>query len=141
MTEPTDRTVRSDQLATSGWVGWAIFAAVIMIILGIFHAIAGLVALFNSHYYLVTKNGLVVNLDYTTWGWVHLILGLVVALAGFAVITGRVWGRMVGVVLASLSAIVNLAFLAAYPVWSTIFIAIDVLIIFALVVHGRELQP
>lgn len=125
----------------SGWVGWAIFAAIIMILLGIFHAVAGLVALFKQNYYFVTRNGLALSISFTTWGWVHLILGVFVALAGFAIIRGRTWGQVVGVVLAGLSAIINLVFLAAYPVGSTILIAIDFLVIYALVVHGPELKP
>lgn len=124
----------------TGWVGWVAFAAVMMIMIGAFHAIAGLVALFNSSYYLVTESNLVVNVSYTTWGWVHLIGGVVVAAAGFAVMVGQTWARVVGVVVAALSALINLAFLAAYPVWSTIIIALDVLVIYALIVHGREMR-
>jgi hypothetical protein len=71
---------------------------------------------------------------------VHLIAGVVVALAGSAVMIGRMWARVVGVVLAVVSAIANIGFLAAYPVWSTIIIALDVLVIYALVVHGREAE-
>src|SRR6185503_1604462 len=66
---------RSDRyVEPSGWVGWIIFAGAMMIMLGFFHAIAGLVALFKDDYFLVKTSGLVVNVDYTTWGWVHLIL-------------------------------------------------------------------
>ena len=68
--------------AGGGWYGWVVFAATMLILLGIFHAIAGLVALFDDDYFLVGKNGLTVHLDYTSWGWTHLILGAVVAAAG-----------------------------------------------------------
>jgi hypothetical protein len=111
-----------------------------MILVGTFQAIAGLVALFRSTYYLVTSNGLLVTVDYTTWGWVHLIVGLIIAGGGVAVMTGAVWGRILGVLLASLSALVNLAFLSAYPVWSLLMIALDVVVIFALTVHGSEVK-
>lgn len=124
----------------TGWVGWILFAAVMMIMMGVFHATAGLLALFNDEYYLVGKNGLAVSVDYTAWGWVHLVAGVVVVLAGFALMVGRTWARVVGVVLAVASAILNIGFLAAYPIWSAIIIALDVLIIYAITVHGREVQ-
>jgi hypothetical protein len=81
-----------------------------------------------------------VSVDYTAWGWVHLIAGVVVALAGFGVMVGQMWARVLGVVLAVVSAIVNIGFLAAYPVWSAILITLDVLVIYALTVHGREVK-
>jgi hypothetical protein len=126
------------EVAPTAWAGWIMFAGIMMIILGTFEAIAGLVALFNDKYYLVTRNNLVVSVDYTTWGWVHLLLGIVVAAAGLGVMVGQMWARVVGILVAVASAIVNIAFLAAYPVWSTIIITIDVLVIYALTVHGRE---
>ena len=122
----------------TGWVGWIMFASVMLILVGTFQAIAGLVALFNDEYYLVTRNDLVISLDYTTWGWVHLLLGIVVAAAGLGLAVGQMWARVVGIIVAALSAIVNLGFLAAYPVWCTIVIAIDILVIWALTVHGKE---
>jgi len=124
----------------TGWVGWIVFAAAMMIMLGIFHAIEGLVALFKDEYFLVRPSGLTIDVDYTAWGWTHLIGGVVVALAGMALFTGRTWARVVGVVVAMLSAIINIGFLAAYPVWSTIMIAIDVLVIYALTAHGAEMK-
>lgn len=124
--------------APSGWVGWVFFAGLMMIMVGSFHAIAGLVALFKDEYYLVGKSGLAWSVDYTTWGWVHLILGVVVALAGIGIMLGQTWARVVGIIVAMLSAIANIAFLAAYPVWSALIITLDVVVIYALVVHGRE---
>ncbi|GAA1552762.1 hypothetical protein GCM10009789_02920 [Kribbella sancticallisti] len=124
----------------TGWVGWVLFAGVIMLINGSFSAIAGLVALFKDRYYLVQSDRLVISIDFTAWGWVHLLLGVLVAAAGIGALTGQTWARVVGVVLASVSAIVNFGFLAAYPLWSTIVIALDVFVIYALVVHGREAQ-
>jgi hypothetical protein len=124
----------------TGWVGWILFAGVMMILGGVFQAIAGLTALFNDNYFLVGENGLLVTSSFTTWGWVHLIGGVVVLAAGFAVMTGKTWARAVGVVIAGVSAIVHLAFLSAYPVWGLIVIAIDVAVIWALTVHGREVK-
>jgi hypothetical protein len=124
----------------SAWTGWIAFAGVIMVMLGVFHAIQGLVALFKDEYYLVNKSGLVVNVDYTAWGWVHLIGGIILAAAGFCVFTGQIWARTVGVILALVSAVVNVGFLSAYPVWSLMMIALDVVIILALTVHGSEMR-
>lgn len=122
---------------SSSWDGWIGFAAAMMMLLGMFHAIAGLVALFKDEYFLVSNNGLVVTLDYTAWGWTHLILGIVVAAAGGAVVVGKTWGRVVAVIVAMVSAIVNLGFLSAYPLWATIMIALDVMVIYAVTAHGR----
>jgi hypothetical protein len=120
----------------SGWYGWIAFAAIMMLMLGVFHAVAGLVALFRDDYFLVTQSGLVIDASYTTWGWTHLILGILVAAAGAALVSGATWARVVAVVAAMLSAVVNLAFLSAYPLWSVIMIALDILVIYAVTAHG-----
>ena len=124
----------------TGWVGWIVFAAVMMVLLGTFHAIQGLVALLKDEYFLVGQSGLVLSVDYTTWGWVHLIGGLIIAGAGLALFAGRTWARVVGVLVAMLSAVVNVAFLSAFPVWSALMIMLDVLVIWAITVHGSELK-
>jgi hypothetical protein len=124
----------------TGWVGWVGFAGVMMVMLGMFHIIDGLIALFQDDYFLVARSGLTVHADFTTWGWVHVIGGLLIGAAGIGCFAGKVWARSVGVVVALLSAVVNVGFLAAYPIWSTIMIAVDILIIWALTVHGDELR-
>ena len=124
----------------TGWVGWIFFAGTMLVILGIFHAIQGLVALFNDNVYLVGPKGLVVNVDYTAWGWVHLLGGIVVILAGVALFAGKMWARILAVIVAVVSAVINVLFLPAYPIWSTMMIAIDVLVIWAVTVHGSEMK-
>ena len=124
----------------SRWVGWILFAGVMMIVLGIFHAFQGFVALFDDTYFLVPTRRLAIHLDYPAWGWIHLAVALFVVAAGIALLNGRLWGRIVGVVIAVLSILVNIAFIAAYPIWSTITIAVDVLVIWALTVHGDEMH-
>jgi hypothetical protein len=122
----------------SGWaVGFILFAAMMMIMAGCFQAFAGLVALFENEFYAATRNYLF-QFDATTWGWVHLVLGVVVALAGFAVLAGRTWGRVVGITLAMLSAVANFAFIPYYPFWSLTVIALDIFVIWALAAHGRD---
>ena len=120
----------------NAWRGWVVFAATMMALLGVFHAIAGLVALFEEDYYLVGESGLVVSADFTAWGWTHLAIGALFILTAFALVNGSTWARVVTVGVAGLSAIVNLAFLSAYPLWSVIMITLDVLIIYAVTAHG-----
>jgi hypothetical protein len=124
----------------SAWVGWVVFAGLMMVLLGSFHVIQGLIALFQDDYFLVGKQGLTVHIDYTAWGWIQLISGIIVVCAGVAVFAGKVWARTIAVIVALLSAIVNIGFLAAYPIWSTIMIVLDIVIIWALTVHGGELR-
>jgi hypothetical protein len=124
----------------TGWVGWIAFASTMMIMLGMFHAFQGLIALFQRSYYLVGENRLTIHLDYTAWGWTHIVVGLVVLGAGIGLLSGQMWGRIVGTVVALASALVNIAFLSAYPIWSTMMITFDVLIIWALTVHGSEMK-
>ena len=123
-----------------GSATWVVFGGVMLILLGFIHAIEGLVALLKDDYYRVRPSGLVVHVSYTTWGWVHLVLGIVAALTGIGLLAGNMAARVVGVALAALSALVNLAFVAAYPLWSAIVITIDVVVIYAIVVHGAELK-
>jgi len=137
---PRQQQRRYDEPEPTGWTGWVGFAGIMMILVGSFGAIEGLVGIFKDQYFLVTDDKLVVTANYTAWGWTHLILGALVVLAGFGVLVGQFWARTVGILLAMVSAIVNIAFLAAYPVWSTIVITLDVIVIWALAVHGREMK-
>lgn len=132
---------RSDRNPSSGggWYGLIGFAGAMMIMLGLFHAMSGLVALFKDDYFLVGRNGLVVTADFTTWGWAHLILGSVIALAGFALFAGATWARVVAVIVALFSALVNLAFLSAYPLWGAMMIALSILVIYAVTARGGEM--
>jgi hypothetical protein len=118
-------------------VGWIWFAGIMMIIIGTFNAIEGLVALFKNEYYVVGPQNVLV-FDVTGWGWVNLLLGALVALAGIALFSGAPWSRIVAVVLAVVNAIAQLAFVAVQPIWSIIVIALCVVVIWAVVVHGAE---
>ena len=136
---PQAATERSDPEPTA-WVGWIVFAGIMMIVIGGLHIFQGLVALFDDDYYQVGDNGLTIHVNYNAWGWTHVIFGVLVCAAAIGLLAGQLWGRIAGVVLAVLSILVNVAFLAAYPIWSTIVIAIDILVIWALTVHGREVR-
>jgi len=123
---------------TSGWaVGWAYFASIMLIIVGIFGIVDGVVAIAQKEFYVVGAKW-VFEFNVTTWGWIHLILGIVVLLAGIGILSGNVLARTVGVIVAGISAIVNFMWLPYYPIWGVIVIAIDVAIIWALTAHGHD---
>jgi hypothetical protein len=123
---------------TAGWVvGLALFAGVIMIITGVFNAMEGVVALARNEVYVATPR-YIFAFDLTTWGWTQVLIGLVVVAAGFGVVTGQLWGRVVGITIALLSMLANFAFIPYYPVWSLLIIALDVFVIWALCVYNRD---
>jgi hypothetical protein len=116
----------------SGWaIGGTVFAGVIMLLVGLFHAVAGVVALVDDQFYVVAEN-YTFELDVTGWGWIHLIAGIVVALGGVAVFSGATWARILGIALACVSALANFFFLPYYPFWSVVMIALAVWVIWAL---------
>ena len=119
-------------------VGWTIFASILLIMIGIFQAISGLVAIVNDTFYVVGEEW-IFKFDISTWGWVHLLIGLVMALAGFFLFRGAMWARVVGIVVAVIAAIANFAWLPWYPLWSIIIITVSVFVIWALSVHGRDI--
>ena len=123
----------------SSWaVGWSAFAGIMLVMIGVFHALSGLVAIIDDTFYVVGQE-YIFEFDVTTWGWTHLIWGIVVVAAGFGIFSGNVLARTVGVIAAALSMIVNFAWLPYYPVWSMLMIAIGVAVIWALTVHGRDI--
>jgi hypothetical protein len=125
---------------TTGWAGWVRFAAFLMILNGALQAMQGFAALVNPDYYHVTSNGLAVHIDYSAWGWIHLIIGIALFASGMGVLSGRMIARIVGVVFVGLNALTSLIFIEAAPGWGIIMITVDVLVIYSLTVHGSELR-
>jgi len=123
----------------SGWVGWLYFAGTMMMLAGAFQAIAGLVAIFKNGVYVLTPSQLVA-FDYRQWGFIHLIIGILLILSAISLFAGRMWGRILAIFLASLSAIANFTFIQANPWWSLTVIVIDILIIYGVAVHGGEIE-
>ena len=119
-------------------VGFTVFASVMMVMMGLFQAFVGVVALVNDEFYVVGSQW-VFQFDVTTWGWVHLTIGIVVLLAGMALFSGAVWARTVGVLLAVVSAFASFAWIPWYPVWGVVMIAISFFVIWALTAHGRDI--
>ncbi|WP_370542244.1 hypothetical protein [Amycolatopsis sp. FDAARGOS 1241] len=124
-------------VTTTGSTGWLAFAGTIAILAGFFNIIMGLVALFRNDYYVAAPGGYLV-LNLTGWGWLHLIVGVLAAAAGTALFSGAGWAKVVVVVLAGFNALAHLAFLSAAPAWGLIVIAMDILVIWAVIAHSGE---
>jgi hypothetical protein len=133
-------TTAHHRVAPTGWTVWIVFAGVILIINGVFSGLQGLIALIGPDtYYLLTPGSLFL-FDAQGWDWWNLVIGVLLILTAVALFSGATWARAVGVVLAGLSAVVQLMLIPAQPWWSVIVIAIDVLIIYAVIAHGSELR-
>jgi hypothetical protein len=124
----------------TAWVGLVVFGGVMLTLTGGFQIMQGFVAILRDEYFYVTRDGLLITMDFTAWGWTHLGLGLIAVGAGIGVLAGQMWARVIGIFVAVVSALANVAFLSAYPIWSTIIIATDVLVIYALTMHGSEVR-
>jgi hypothetical protein len=123
--------------ATTWATGFAMFAGVLMVVAGVWAVLAGIAAILHDAVYIATPQ-YIYGFDLTSWGWIHLILGALLVVAGVGVVQGSTWARVVGIALAALSLLANFAFLPHYPVWSILIIALDVVIIWALATVGRE---
>ena len=132
--------VRARARAEYDRAGWVVFSATMIGLVGAFQIINGLTAILRSGTYLVGTDRLAVNVDYTVWGWVHIILGVLAVLAASGLRKGQMWARVVGVVVASLSALTNLAFLPANPFLGGLVIALDIIVIYGIVVYGRPIE-
>jgi len=126
---------------STGWVGWGWFAAIMIIIAGVFDALYGLVAILmpGSAYFVSTEGGLFL-FDVSGWGWWHLISGVALILVGLALIAGTTWARVVAIILVAFNGLSQLALLPVQPWWSFIVLALDIFVLYALTVHGKELK-
>jgi len=116
----------------SAWAtGAIIFAAALLLLIGSFQIVAGLVAIIDDDFYVVTRN-YTFDLDTTVWGWVHLLVGILLVMTAWGLGSGQTWARVTGLVLAIVSAIANFFFIPYYPWWSILVIAFDVWVIWAL---------
>jgi hypothetical protein len=124
----------------SNWTGWVAFGAAMIMLMGTMNVIQGLVSLLDDGYYLTNADGLSVHLSYTTVGWIQLGLGVVALAIGIGMFAGVTVALVAGVILAGVSAIANVATIAAYPLWGIVLVAFDVIVIYAIVAHGREMK-
>jgi hypothetical protein len=120
----------------SGWAtGGTVFAATLMMMVGVFQALSGLAAILDDQFYVVTRN-YTFDLDVTAWGWIHLILGILVALSGFYLLLRRPWAAIVAITLAVFSAISQFFFVPYYPWWALLIISLNVFVIWAITRPG-----
>ncbi len=134
----TRQTRLEPETYSEGAVAVTAAAGVLMVLIGIMHAIQGLVALANDDFYVIGQE-YVFEFDVTAWGWIHLIGGVIVLLAGIALFQGAVWARTLAVVIASISILLNFMWLPYYPLWSLVVIAFDLFVIWAVTAHGRDI--
>lgn len=131
-------STRPDARPVSGWaIGFSAFAGAIMILIGIFQFFAGLGALINDDLYVLTRK-YAFDLDITGWGWIHLILGVIIFAAGLGIFSGATWARAVGITLAIISAIANFLYIPYYPAWAILLIALNVIVIWALASYQAD---
>ncbi|WP_456825415.1 DUF7144 family membrane protein [Cellulomonas sp. P5_E12] len=124
----------------TAWVGWVWFAAFAILVAGLLNVVSGLVAIFSPKTVLSwTRDGIAV-VDVSTWGWVHLVLGVLLVLAGFALFAGSWWARLVAAVLVIINLVAQFVSLPITPWWSLVVIALDLVILWALTVHGDEVE-
>jgi hypothetical protein len=127
---------RRDDSQVSGWaVGGIAFAGTMMVLIGVFQALAGLVAIFNDDFYVVARN-YTFDLDVTVWGWIHLLVGLAILATGFGLFARRPWAGVAAIMLAMLSALVNFFFIPYYPIWSLVIIGLNVWVIWSVTRAG-----
>ena len=126
-----------DSGEVSGWIGWVFFAAFMMVFIGFFQMLQGLTAVLKGEYYVVLPQW-IVTVNLSVWGWIHMVIGGVLLCTGLALFSGKDWARAIGVVFVGFSMLANLLFIAAYPLWSVVVIALDVFVAYALIVHGGE---
>lgn len=129
----------AERQEVSGWAaGWLAFAAIMMIVQGVWWLMAGIIALFNNQFFVVGQQ-YVFQFDITTWGWIHLVTGIVVLLAGIGLFSGAMWARVVGVIVAAIAALIAFAWMPWYPIWGLLLIGISVAVIWAITAHGSSL--
>ena len=131
-TDPSNLEPRN----VSGWaVGGTVFAATILMLVGVFQAIEGLVAIFDDNFYVVTRH-YTFDLDTTAWGWIHLLIGIALVFVAWGLFSRSTWAGVTAIFLASLSAVANFFFIPYYPFWSLLMIALNIWVIWSLTRPG-----
>jgi len=121
------------------WVGWIAFAGFMLVMTGLFNLMSGLTAVFTDEVYVGGPRVGTLVLDVTGWGWVHVILGLVLLATGVALMMGQWWARSAAIGFVALNLLTQMALLPAYPFWALLTITVDILVVWAITVHGDEL--
>ena len=121
------------------WAGWVRFAGILMLIIAVIDVFQGLIAIIRSEYYVLTPNQIIV-FDTTTWGWITLIWGVVVACAAFGLLSGATWARWFTIVVGSLNFLVQLGFVgnSQFPLWALTALALNGIVLYAVIVRWGE---
>lgn len=127
---------RSESTVT-GWYGWIVFGAYLIMLNGVLQMIAGFTGVFSPDYFIVSADKLLL-LSYEGWGWVNVVTGLFLLSTGISLLSGKTWARISAVFIVILGALTHLAFMNAYPIWGVILLIIDAFILYALIKHGSE---
>ncbi len=134
----TTQSRRADKDPGSGWAyGVATFAGVLLVTVAVFQILEAIAALAKDEI-LVVGIKYSYQFDVTTWGWIHLILGIIGVCAGLGLLAGQTWARIVGICIAVVGAFASFAFLPYYPIWSLLIIGFYVLVIWALTTQMKE---
>ena len=131
-TSPSERSDR--------WAGWDVFGAIMLVIAGSVNIMQGLVALLDEGYFLVPNGDDLLLVDYSAWGVISLVWGALAIAAGVGIFATKGWARWGAVAIAGVSILIQIGFLAAFPVWSGLIIAFDVLVILALTAHWTDVR-
>ena len=131
----TSSSERSDR-----WAGWAVFGAIMLVIAGSVNIMQGLVALLDEGYFLVPNGDDLLLVDYSAWGVISLVWGALAIAAGVGIFATKGWARWGAVAIAGVSILIQIGFLSAFPVWSGLIIAFDVLVILALTAHWSDVR-
>jgi hypothetical protein len=126
-------------IGRTGGTGWAFFAGILLFIVGVFNIIWGLTALFNDDALTVGEKGLIVW-DFTAWGWIHLILGIVLILTALGLFAARGWARWLAIFFVMVNAFGQIAWMSTYPLWSILIITLDIVIIYQLTVRWESAE-
>jgi len=137
----SEETRRGVGMGAAAETGWLVYAGAVLVVLGLLQLIWGITGVVNNGFFIVTASGLAVAFNYMAWGWIHVALAVLLVCTGLAVLARQSWARYVGIALAALALFANFLTLAAFPIWSIVMIAVDLIAIYALAVHGRDMEP
>jgi hypothetical protein len=126
-------------VSSRAWSGWIGFAGLAMVVIGSIDFFEGLIAVIRKHYYVATPNQIVV-FNTTTWGWITMILGVLLVLVGFGLVSGAGWARWTAIVILVVNLIEQLAWLgnSSYPLWTLTVVALEIVVLYALTVRWSE---
>ena len=135
----TDRVARHGNDEPTGWIAWILFGGLMLVLLGGAHLTVGSLALVRPAALEGSRSDLLLGVGLTTLGWVHIVLGVVLMVAGAGLMLGQVWGRVLAIVLAVVALLINFAYVSVYPIWSVVAIGLCTIVLYATVAHGSEL--